>query len=278
MPRNDYDEYDEFDEFVECEECIGCGECEEYEDDDVGPVDSEPVECEDDPLAILERKVGYIFSDRSILESAMTHASGADHRLASNERMEFLGDAVLGLIVCEMLYDRYPDRSEGDLTQIKSSVVSRQTCAVMSERLGLGDFLVLGKGMSNNPSVPRSILANTFEAILAAIYFDGGFEAAQRFVHHVFDEEIRRVGAGEHGINFKSLLQQTSQRKFSTTPAYKSLDEKGPDHSKCFNIGVKIGNRRFTPAWGPNKKEAEQRAAENALAELKGEEPPYPSE
>ena len=110
----------------------------------------------------------------SILESALTHASGADHRLASNERLEFLGDAILGHVVCELLFHQFPQFLEGDLTKIKSVVVSRQTCAKISEALGLQEFLILGKGMTTHPAVPPSVLADVFESLIAAIYLDGG--------------------------------------------------------------------------------------------------------
>src|SRR5277367_6186209 len=121
-----------------------------------------------------ERRIGYEFRDKTLLGAALTHASGAQHRLASNERLEFLGDAILGAVVCELLYAQYPEYLEGDLTKIKSIVVSRQTCAKISEALNLQEFLVLGKGMTTHPSVPPSLLADVFESLIAAIYLDGG--------------------------------------------------------------------------------------------------------
>ncbi|MEQ8846318.1 ribonuclease III [Botrimarina sp.] len=220
--------------------------------------------------------IGYRFADRSLLESALTHASGANHRLASNERMEFLGDAILGAVVCQRLYDRFPDFLEGDLTKLKSVVVSRQTCAKLSRQLGLEDFLILGKGMTTSPTVPRSVLSDVFEALVAAIHIDGGREAAEQFVARLIEPEIDRVEAdGVGGENFKSLLQQLVQREEGTTPSYCLLAEHGPDHSKAFQVAVQIAGRRFTAAWGRTKKEAEQRAAANALAELQDDEPPY---
>lgn len=142
-----------------------------------------------------EVALGYRFCDRSLLESALTHASGADHRLASNERMEFLGDAILGAIVCEQLYELFPDFLEGDLTKLKSVVVSRQTCAKISRRLGLEPFLILGKGMTTSPSVPPSVLADVFESLVAAIYLDGGRDAAADFVMPLTLREIERAAA-----------------------------------------------------------------------------------
>ena len=125
----------------------------------------------------------------------MTHASGADHRLASNERLEFLGDAILGAVVCELLFHQYPDYLEGDLTKIKSIVVSRQTCAKISEALGLHEFLILGKGMTTHPSVPPSLLADVFESLVAAIYIDGGDPAAREFVEkYIGPERTQKFG------------------------------------------------------------------------------------
>ncbi len=225
-----------------------------------------------------EAILGYRFRDRALLESALTHASGADHRLASNERMEFLGDAILGAVVCEQLYEQFPDFLEGDLTKLKSVVVSRSTCAKISRELGIEPFLILGKGMTNSPNVPPSVLSDVFESLVAAIYLDGGRDAAAEFVNRLTDPEIEQAASdGVGGENYKSLLQQLVQREEGTTPNYCLIDEKGPDHSKAFQVAVQIAGRRFTAAWGSTKKESEQRAAANALAELEGQEPPHPA-
>jgi ribonuclease-3 len=223
---------------------------------------------QDPLLEECEKRIGYAFRNRNLLRAALTHASGAEHRLESNERLEFLGDAILGFVICELLYHQYPGYLEGDLTKIKSIVVSRQTCARLSEALGMQDFLILGKGMTTHPTVPTSLLANVFESTIAAIYLDGGITAARRFVEQHVKPEIDLAADGELGGNFKSLLQQLAQREYGTTPTYQLLDEKGPDHSKCFKISARIGDRRFDPAWGSNKKEAEQQAAQNALSAL----------
>src|SRR5688572_21801854 len=130
------------------------------------------------PLELCESRIGYTFSEKRFLRSALTHASGAEHRLASNERLEFLGDAILGAVVCELLFHEYPEYSEGDLTKIKSVVVSRQTCAVISDSLGLDEFLILGKGMSTGQPIPRSLMADVFESLVAAIHLDGGHAAS----------------------------------------------------------------------------------------------------
>jgi ribonuclease III len=219
--------------------------------------------------------IGYRFRQPDLLRSALTHASGANTRLASNERMEFLGDAVLGLITCEQLYLRFPDYQEGDLTKIKSVVVSRRTCARFSKALNLGDYLFLGKGMHLHTAVPASLLADVYESLVAAIYLDGGLEAARTFILRHLGPEIEEVAEGAHGGNFKSLLQQVAQREFNATPQYVMLDEKGPDHSKCFKIAAVIGRHTYAGAWGRNKKEAEQRAAMNALAQVNGDPIPF---
>jgi ribonuclease III len=237
---------------------------------------SEPAELS--LLKKLQQRIGYHFKDEGMLLAALTHASGAEHRLGSNERLEFLGDAILGVVVCELLFHQYPEYLEGDLTRIKSIVVSRLTCAKMSESLGMQEFLILGKGMTTYPTVPSSLLADVFESLVAAIYLDGGDAAARRFITDAISAEIESAVEGETGSNYKSLLQQLAQREHGTTPTYQLLDEKGPDHSKCFKVAAQIGGNRYQSAWGRNKKEAEQRAARNALSQLSGETPPFASD
>jgi len=220
-------------------------------------------------IAECQRRIQYEFRDPALLVAAFTHASGAQHRLASNERLEFLGDAILGFIVCETLYQLFPDSLEGDLTRIKSVVVSRETCGRITERLQLIDFLIVGKGLALNRPVPESVLSDLFESLVAAMYLDGGLEPVRALVARMLEPEIVKVAAGEQGLNHKSLLQQLSQRDFGVTPTYEVVEEAGPDHSKSFHILAQIGPRRYAPAWGRNKKEAEQRAASNALSELR---------
>ena len=222
----------------------------------------------EDKLAECEQVIGYTFSDRNILKHSLTHSSIAPTRGQSNERLEFLGDAIMGAAVCEHLFDKYPDYSEGELTRIKSAVVSRQTCAKMSDALKFDRFLLLGKGLAIHDRIPSSVLAAVFEAIIAAIYLDGGWAAAKKFVVDTLRDEVSRVGKSTHGQNYKSQLQQIAQKSYGETPAYKMLDEKGPDHAKCFQIAAAIGSQLFPAAWGPSKKEAEQNAAQNALGSI----------
>jgi ribonuclease-3 len=230
----------------------------------------------DSPLSALDaldveecqRRIGHVFRDRTLLKAALTHASGANHRLASNERLEFLGDAILGFLVCERLYRMFPEFLEGDLTRIKSVVVSRETCSRLSEQLGLIDFLIVGKGLAVNRPVPASVLSDLFESVVAAIYLDAGMDAVRPLVERLLLPEIEQVASGALGSNHKSLLQQRAQKDYGVTPTYEVLEEAGPDHSKSFFVSAQIGGRRYAPAWGRNKKEAEQRAASNALVEL----------
>lgn len=215
-----------------------------------------------------QRILGYEFQNADLLKESLTHASIADNRLKSNERMEFLGDAVLDLIVCEALYKKFPELLEGDLTKIKSAVVSRRTCAEVSKETGLVDLLIIGKGIHSREQMPSSLAAAVYESIVAAIYLDGGFDAVKGYVLRTMSPKIDQISATMHQQNYKAVLQQHAQKFLGGTPVYELLDEKGPDHSKCFEVCVAVDGRRFPSAWGPNKKQAEQKAALLALEEL----------
>jgi ribonuclease-3 len=225
-----------------------------------------------------QRVVDYRFRKIELLRSALTHTSGANTRLASNERLEFLGDAVLGLITCEQLFLRFPEYEEGEMTKIKSAVVSRAACAHFSQELGLGSFLFLGRGMKTSAALPSNLLADVFESLVAAIYLDGGMEAVKPFVLRFVTSEIDRVVRDEANNNYKSLLQQIAQRDYGGTPRYQVLDEQGPDHARSFKIAVLISTHRYPAAWGQNKKIAESRAAQNALAAMNGKPIPFDSD
>ncbi len=228
------------------------------------------VELTDEVLTECESVLGYEFGCRQILKQALTHASISRTRLESNERLEFLGDAILGSIVCEELFQRYPTSPEGELTRVKSVLVSRVTCAGITHDLELDEFLLLGKGLAAGRRIPGSIAAAVFEAVLGAMYLDGGRDVAREFVLRCLGDRITQVAESTAGANHKSLLQQLAQKTFGETPVYHVLDEKGPDHSKCFQVSASIGSRSFPAAWGPSKKEAEQQAASNALEQLDG--------
>jgi ribonuclease-3 len=221
--------------------------------------------------------IGYRFAKPDLLRAALTHTSGANTRAGSNERLEFLGDSVLGLVTCEQLYHRFPDYQEGDLTKVKSVVVSRKTCAAFSQELGLGDFLFLGKGVGNYGELPANILADVFESLVAAVFLDGGWDAARAFVLRFIEPEVERVAQDAVGANAKSQFQHVVQRLYGDAPRYYLLDEQGPDHDKCFKVAAAADGHQFPPAWGRNKKEAELKAALNGLAEINGEPVPYPS-
>jgi ribonuclease-3 len=216
----------------------------------------------------VELLLGYHFQAPQLLEEALTHSSQAEDRLASNERMEFLGDSVLSLVICRALFDQFPDYQEGDLTKLKSMIVSRKSCSEITLRLGLIEYIRVGKGTDRGRALTGSIAAGVLEAVIAAIYLDGGLEAAQKFILSAFSAMITAANACEHQENFKSMLQQYCQRHMDGTPTYELLDEKGPDHNKCFEVAVVIRHHRYPGAWSVTKKEAEQRAARNALVEL----------
>jgi ribonuclease-3 len=212
--------------------------------------------------------LGYHFREERLLVEAITHASIATVRSDSNERMEFLGDAILGFVVCEYLYQQFPDLQEGEMTKIKSAVVSRRVCALISNHLGLADMLNLGKGMAGRPTLPQSIAAAALESIIAAMYLDGGIEPTRAFILTQMKPHIHETAENAHQHNFKSVLQQHAQRFMAGHPNYILLDEKGPDHAKCFEVCVEIDGRRFSSAWAQSKKQAEQQAALLALQDL----------
>ena len=173
-----------------------------------------------------QKTIDYRFRQPDLLRAALTHTSGAQTREASNERLEFLGDAVLGLVAVEQLYLRFPEYQEGDLTKIKSAVVSRRTCARISRQLNLGDYLFLGKGMYHDTAIPSNMLADVYESLVGVIYLDGGLAPAKEFILKYLNPEIEQVAEAAHAGNYKSLLQQVAQKEFNATPAYHLLDER----------------------------------------------------
>lgn len=221
-----------------------------------------------DRVRQVEDLLNYHFKDSDYLTEALTHSSSANDRLQSNERFEFLGDSVLSLVICKTLFDRFPEYLEGDLTKIKSRLVSRKTCAQVANALRLPDYMRVGKGMSQTRAMSGSIAAACLESVIAAIYLDGGMGAAERFILDTFNTMIDEADAEQHQENFKSVLQQHCQKEYGTTPIYQLLDEKGPDHNKCFEMAVVVDHRRYPSAWGVTKKEAEQKAAYQVLVDM----------
>jgi ribonuclease-3 len=223
---------------------------------------------EDDILLDAERKLSHQFTDKSLLKRALRHASQADTRLKSNERLEFLGDSVLGMVVCEYLYQRYPEYLEGELTKIKSNVVSRRTCAEVANEIGLSELLQLGKGMGGREDLPQSLAAAVFESLIGALYLDAGLEAARQFILGSLGDLVAEAARLGHQYNFKSVLQQALQRLGGQNPIYPVIEESGPDHAKCFHVCVQIDARQHASCWGNSKKQAEQQAALATLIEL----------
>jgi ribonuclease-3 len=219
-------------------------------------------------LRELEGHLGYRFKDPQLLAQALTHSSIKTDDNPSNERLEFLGDSVLGLVMTEFLYSYFHDHDEGELTQIKSVVVSTSTLAQESVRLKLPSYYNVGKGVTRKRDLPVSLMANVFEAVVAAIYKDGGFEAARRFVLRNLFHHVLAVVEDEHPKNYKSLLQQWAQKELNLTPTYRVISERGPDHLKHFEVVAVIGREAYKMGVGRSKKEAEQTAAEETLKVL----------
>ncbi len=225
-------------------------------------------------LAELERAIGYTFRDRSYLVTALTHRSFANEhgpdRPDDNERFEFLGDAVLGLAVGELLLKAFPHLPEGQLSMSRGTIVSEDGLSQVALGLGLGPFLRLGKGEDQTGGRAKpSILADAFEALVAAIYLDGGFEEARRRVEAWIGTRIAEFDF-QASHDFKTQFQEVAQARLKTTPEYRILGESGPDHEKTFEVCVVIGGEEWARASGKSKKSAEQRAAELALQKLDG--------
>ncbi len=216
-------------------------------------------------LSECQSAIGYSFNDTVVLEKALTHTSCKLENNYSNERLEFLGDAILGMIVSDYLYRILPQCSEGELTKIKSVVVSQATLARVSLEAQLKDFLSVGRGLNDRNFLPKSLLANVFEAVVAAIYLDGGLEPAYNFTIKYLKKEIDIVCKDQHEKNYKSILQQYSQREYGVTPCYRVLQQIGPDHGKSFEVSVLIKDNEYGKGWGKSKKEAEQSAAKETL-------------
>jgi ribonuclease-3 len=227
-------------------------------------------------LAQAEELVGYRFRDPARLEQALTHASARAAGSEGNERLEFLGDAILGFIVSEYVYDRFCEMPEGELTRVKSAVVSRATLARRLQDRGLTAFVRIGKGLAMKSRIPTSVLANVYEAIVAALYIDGGLAPAQRFCISTLSPDIESSMNRTALCDYKSMLQQLSQRHLGEIPQYLVVNSRGPAHGKSFQIVAVIGEQRYRAAWGRSKKDAEQQAAGQALEALHREHPGDP--
>jgi len=220
-------------------------------------------------LYALEYKISHIFNDIQLLDQAFTHRSALtcnDNYSRCNERMEFLGDAVLGLVVSSLLYKEFPDYAEGQLTKLKAVVVSQSILTYCSRELGLGEYIRFSPGESSAGGKDRpSNLANALEALIAAIYIDGGLKSAEDFIIRILSGEILELDKDEMKRDYKTALQEYWQASSQKPPVYKIVSEIGPDHDKRFEIEVILSGESYGTGIGRNKKEAEQRAAENAL-------------
>ena len=225
-------------------------------------------------LDTLEKKIGFVFKNKELLQQAFIHRSyineNRSSKLTHNERLEFLGDAVLELIVTEYLFKKYPDHQEGDLTSYRAALVNAVTLSKVADSLGFNDFLMLSKGEAKDIGRARnSILADTMEAVIGAMYLDQGYDSAKEFISKNIFVLIDSIVAKGSWMDSKSKFQELAQEKVSITPSYEVMFEEGPDHDKQFTMGAHLGERMVGKGKGNSKQNAEQKAAEDALKRLK---------
>lgn len=220
-------------------------------------------------LVTLEKNMGYTYKNKELLKNALTHTSYAnEHRLKkelSNERLEFLGDAIVDFVVGHKLFEMCPTKPEGELSKMRAAVVCEQGLKTAADKFGLGEFLLLGKGEESMGGRGRaSIVSDAFEALAASIYLDGGFEAARGWVLKMLGDEIDKAAVGRYNKDFKTLLQEYIQQ-FGSFVRYEVTGERGPEHEKVFEVNVLRNNEVICSGEGKSKKEAEQNAAKKAL-------------
>lgn len=218
----------------------------------------------------LEKKIKVEFNNKELLKQAFTHRSYLNENRASgmehNERLEFLGDAVLELVVTDYLYKKYPKKPEGDLTALRSALVNSVMLSSVSTDLALNDYLLLSRGEAKDTGRARQyILANTFESLVGAIYIDKGYEKAEEFIAQALLPRIKEVEENKLWVDAKSYFQEKAQEVLGVTPNYKTMKEVGPDHDKLFTVGLYINNTMISEGSGKSKQEAEQDAAKNGL-------------
>ena len=221
-------------------------------------------------LSVFENRISVTFLNKSLLKQAFVHRSylneNKDFPLGHNERLEFLGDAVLELVITDHLYGKYPEKAEGELTALRSALVNANTLHAVGMELDINEFLLLSRGESKDTGRARQyILANTMESIMGAIYLDQGYEVVKKFVHDFITPILDKVIEDESWIDSKSLFQEKAQEHAGITPAYKTVKEVGPDHDKHFTVGVYLKNELVAQGEGNSKQDAEQMAAQNGL-------------
>lgn len=232
---------------------------------------SEKIRKEDVAIEAIEKNIGYSFKDKSLLKLALTHSSytndNHEDKLSHNERIEFLGDAVLELSSSDYLYKNYPNMPEGKLTRLRASIVCEPTLAMCAKEIELSKYILLGKGEENTGGRDRdSIVSDAFEAVIGAVYLDGGFAIAKDFVERFVLNDI------EHKQLFfdsKTILQEIVQKEFKSKVSYELVDESGPDHNKSFSVEVKLDDKVIGCGTDRTKRKAEQRAAYEAILYLK---------
>ena len=224
-------------------------------------------------LIKLEQRLDIEFNDKFLLQKALTHKSfpneNKDLNLNDNERLEFLGDAVLNLSISTYLFNQYPHYPEGELAKIKSVVVSEEILSLKAYELNIGDFILLGKGEESTGGRERkSILADAMEAVLGAIYLDKDFNFVIKFIKDLFEEEVKKVETGNYIKDYKTMLQEIIQKEEPERPQYNVVNEKGPEHNKTFWVEVRLKDECLGKGSGSTKKESEQKAAQNALKNM----------
>jgi ribonuclease III len=220
----------------------------------------------------MQHRISHWFKDQELLERALTHKSFANENRgpAHNERLEFLGDAVLGLVISEYLMKNCPDSNEGDLSRLRAAVVSEPALASIAREIGLGSYLLLGRGEEQTGGRDKdSLLANCLEALIASIYLDAGNAAVEAFVIRFFDETIKKTCTYRGTLDYKTELQELCQERLKQLPEYRIVSETGPDHQKQFTVELSAKGEVYGHGTGKSKKEAEQRAAKEALEKLR---------
>lgn len=217
-----------------------------------------------------EKKINVSFKNKDLLKQAFIHRSYINENngtgLSHNERLEFLGDAVLEIIVTDFLFKKYPTYTEGELTALRSALVNAIIVSLIASEIGMNDYLLLSKGESkDNGKARQYILANTYEALIGAIYLDQGYDIAEKFITKTLLPHTEEIVAKKLWRDAKSLVQEKAQEFVGVTPQYKVLHENGPDHDKYFTVGIYFGNDLIAEGKGKSKQESEQKAAENAL-------------